>query len=100
MVLEGLALQLVRFLCNGFYVLVWIGEGNLMVVFLFMSLYCFIAKTAVTGRPKRGESQKASREEAHSLETACSGAGGIGSSGGKFFCVAVFMCLCGLERET
>ena len=41
-----------------------------------MSLYCFIAKTAVTGRPKRGESQKAGREEAHSLETACSGAGG------------------------
>ena len=51
-------------------------------------------------RGKRGESQKAGREETHGLETACSGAGGIGSSGGKFFCVAVFMCLCGLERET
>ena len=49
----------------------------------FMSLYS-IAKTAVTGRSKRGESQKAGREEAHSLETACSGAGGIG---GKVFFV-------------
>ena len=64
--------------------------------FLSMSLYRFIAKTAVTGRPKRVNSQKAGREEAHSLETACSGAGGIGSS----VCVAVFMCLCELERET
>ena len=66
-------------------------DGGFSFFFFFMSLYCFIAKTAVTGRPKRGESQKASREEAHSLETACSGAGGIGSSGGKFLCVAVFI---------
>ena len=65
-----------------------------------VSLYCSLAKTAVTGKPKRGESQKAGREEAHSLETACSGTGGIGSSAGKVYCVAVFMCLCGLERET
>ena len=64
--------------------LVWIGEGNLMVDF-------FIAKIAVTGRHKRGKSQKAGREEAHSLETVCSGAGGIGSSAGKVFCVAVFL---------
>ena len=68
--------------------------------FLSMSLYCFIAKAAVTGRPKRGNSQKAGREEAHSLEPACSGAGGIGSSAGKLLCVALFMCLCELERET
>ena len=52
-----------------------------------MSLYCFIAKTAVIGRPKKSESQKAGREDTHSLETAWSGAGGIGSSGGKVFCV-------------
>ena len=36
-------------------------------------------------RGKRGESQKAGREETHGLETACSGAGGIGSSAGKVF---------------
>ena len=59
-----------------------------------VNLMFFIAKTAVTGRPKRGKSQKAGREEAHSLETACSGAGGIGSSAGKVLCVAGFMCLC------
>ena len=53
----------------------------------FMPLYYFIAKTAVTGRPKGGKSQKAGREEAHSLETARSGAEGIGSSAGKGFFV-------------
>ena len=75
-------------------------DGGYFFYLFFMSLFCFIAKTAVTGRPKRGNSQKAGREEAHSLETACSGAGGIGSSAGKVLCVALFMCLCELERET
>ena len=59
-----------------------------MVVFLFFLCHfivLFIAKTAITGRPKRSESQKASREEVHSLETACSGAGGTGSLVGEYF---------------
>ena len=61
----------------GIHVFVWIGEGNLMVnLKIFYVTLLFYS------------------QDCCHWETACSGAGGIGSSAGEVFCVAVFMCLC------